>query len=102
FGKTPPQMISVDISHDETVQVPWGRFSLPGLDGYVQTTSSTKDGRVCFHLSGVVKRYSEEVVREFFAEIREYLKTNSIYRGKAIKIRFRDDDGDALEMPEPK
>lgn len=102
FGKNPPQMISVDVGPDETVQVPWGKFSLPGVDGYIQSSAAQKDGRTCFHLTGVVKRMHEDTVREFFAEIRAFLKTNSIYRGKAIKIRFRDDDGDVLEMPEPK
>ena len=102
FGKNPPQMISVDIGPGQTVQVPWGKFSLPGVDGYIMSSSAQKDGRICFHLSGTVKRMHEEVVRDFFAEIRKYLQENSIYRGKAIKIRFRDDDGDVLAMPEPK
>jgi transitional endoplasmic reticulum ATPase len=102
FGKNPPQMISVDIGPNQTVQVPWGKFSLPGVDGYIQSSSAQKDGRICFHLTGVVKRMYEETVREFFAEIRQFLRENSIYRGKAIKIRFRDDDGDILQMPEPK
>lgn len=102
FGKQPPQMLTIDIGPNETTQVPWGRFSLPNVNGYVQTSVNHKDGRVCFHLTGVVKRDSESTVREFFAEVREYLKEHSIYRGKAIKIRFRDDDGDLLEMPEPK
>ena len=31
----------------------------------------------------------------------EKLRTESIYMGQAIKIRFRDNDGDLLEMPEP-
>ncbi len=102
FGKQPPQMLSVDIGPDEVVQVPWGRFSLPNVNGYVQSSAQFKDGRVCFHLTGVVKRDSELTVREFFAQIRAYLKVNSIYRGKAIKIRFKDEDGEALSMPEPK
>lgn len=102
FGKQPPQMLSVDVGPNEVVQVPWGRFSIPGVNGWVQSSVAQKDGRVCFHLSGKVKRASEATVLAFFARIREYLKGNSIYRGKAIKLRFRNDDGDVLEMPEPK
>lgn len=102
FGKNPPQMIQVEIGPNEVAAVPWGKFSLPGVNGELFTGAQMKDGRICFHLTGKVKRDSEDTVREFFAEIRSYLKKNSIYRGKAIKIRFRDDDGEALEMPEPK
>ena len=102
FGKTPPKMVSIEVDFGKTIQVPWGRFSLPNVNGWVQSGVEMKDGRVCFALTGLVKRDSEKVVREFFAAIRNYLKTHSIYRGKAVKIRFRDDDGDPLEMPEPK
>lgn len=102
FGKNPPQMLSIEIGYNEVVQVPWGRFSLPGVNGYVQSSVQQKDGRICFHLTGLVKRDSEKTVREFFAAIRQYLKEHSIYRGKAVKIRFRDDDGELLGMPEPK
>lgn len=102
FGPTPPQMLSIDIGPNEVVQVPWGRFSLPNVNGWIQTSVQQKEGRICFHLTGMVKRDSEETVREFFAAIRSYLKEHSIYLGKAVKIRFRDDDGDILEMPEPK
>jgi transitional endoplasmic reticulum ATPase len=54
-----------------------------------------------FVLSATVKRKDEPVIRELFTSLREYLKTHSIYRGKAIKIRFRDDDGDTIPMPQP-
>jgi transitional endoplasmic reticulum ATPase len=102
FGPTPPQMISVEVSVNEVIQVPWGRFSLPNVNGWVQSGAQVKDGRVCFHLTGKVKRDSEKTVRAFFDRIREFLRTNSIYRGKAIKIRFRDEFGEPLDMPEPK
>ncbi len=102
FGKTPPKMLTIEVDYGKNIQVPWGRFSLPNVNGWVQSTVEMKDGRVCFKLVGLVKRDSEDTVREFYARIREYLQTHSIYKGKAVKIRFLDDDGDALEMPEPK
>lgn len=102
FGKTPPSMMTIEIGPDKVAQVPWGRFSLPNVDGFVQSSVNVKDGRVCYHLTAVVKRNSESTVRDLFDRVRAYLKSNSIYLGKAIKIRFRNDDGDALEMPEPK
>ena len=102
FGDTPPQLISVECAPGVFKQVPWGRFSLPNIDGFVQTSVSLKNGRYSFALGAVIKRLDEETVRSLFEEVREYLKTDSIYVGRAVKIRFRDEDGDPLEMPEPK
>ncbi|EIP9220994.1 ATP-binding protein [Salmonella enterica] len=102
FGKRPPKMITIEVAYGETIRIPWGRFSLPNVDGYIQTTASQKNGRICFAIAGIVKRKDEANVELLFNEIGEYLKAHSIYAGKAIKIRFRDDKGQLLEMPEPK
>lgn len=102
FGKRPPKMITIEVGFGETKRIPWGRFSLPGVQGYIQTGVSQQDGRICFAISGVVKRKDEATIEALLAEVGEYLKVHSIYAGKAIKINFRDEDGDLLEMPEPK
>ena len=102
FGPKPPKLISIEIDHNKTKQVPWGGFSLPGVEGLLQTSVDRKDGRVVFQLVASVKRKDEAIIKKIFEEVREYLKTNSIYKGKAIKMRFLDDDGDQLQMPEPK
>ena len=102
FGKRPPRMITIEVDYNKTRKIPWGRFSLPGVEGYIQTDAQHKDGRICFAISGEVKRKDEAIIEVLLGEIEEYLKVNSIYAGKAIKLRFRDDDGDLLEMPEPK
>jgi transitional endoplasmic reticulum ATPase len=103
FGKNPPQMIAIDIGPRKVHNVPWGRFSIPTVkEGYVQCGVDQKDGLMCFRLTAAVKRKDEETIKALFAAVREYLKTNSIYRGQAIKIRFTDDNGEKLEMPEPK
>lgn len=102
FGKQPPQMVTIDVDYKKKATVPWGQFSIPGHEGRLATgTSRNKDGRVVFQLTATVLRKSEEVVKRIFAEISKELERNSIYKGKAIKMRFRDDQGDALEMPEP-
>ena len=96
-----PQMISVNIDYNETVLVPWGRFSIPGVDGYVQTQYSTKDGRIIFKVHCVVKRKFEEVIRTLIALTRSIAKEESIYKGKAIRFRFYDEDGETIAMPNP-
>ncbi|EFO7976593.1 ATP-binding protein [Salmonella enterica] len=101
FGKRPPEMITIEIAYGQTKRIPWGRFSLPTVEGFIQTSAQMKNGRVCFAIIGQVKRKDEKPVEGLFNEIGEYLKAHSIYAGKAIKIRFRDDAGKLLEMPEP-
>jgi transitional endoplasmic reticulum ATPase len=99
----PPQMIGVNISAKETIHVPWGRIMLPGVEGYLETgMEKTNDGRLCFVLHGTVKRKHMKAVEEIVALTKKFLETDSIYKGKAVRIRFKDSDGDALEMPEPR
>lgn len=102
FGSTPPKMITIEVGPGEQRRVPWGRFSMPGIDGFVQTSSGFKDGRLCFQLIAQVLRKDENTIEKLFDEVEQVLKHESIYAGKAIKIRFRNDDGSTLEMPEPK
>lgn len=102
FGDVPPALITIDTDHDTTTEVPWGCFSLPNVDGRIVTGTTKKDGRVCFRLTANIKRMYEGEVRSLFLELKRYLVEGSIYQGKAIRIRFRDDDGDTLDMPEPK
>lgn len=101
FGSNPPQMISVEYAPGKFVEVPWGRFSLPNVKGYIETDVMMKNGRFSFSISATILRRDEAAVRSLFDAVREYLKTGSIYKGKAIKIRFRDDHGNMLRMPEP-
>lgn len=102
FGTKPPTLKSVEVAPGVFKKVPWGRFSLPNITGYVETSVSVKNNRYVFSIEARIKRVNEEDVRKLFASVREYLKTGSIYQGKAIKIRFRDDNAKPLEMPQPK
>lgn len=98
----PPQLISVEVAPGVMKSVPWGLFSLPTVNGSVECTTNVIDGGIRFALEATVKRKDESTIKQLFADLREYLKQHSIYRGKAIKLRFRDDNGKTLKMPEPK
>jgi|GEM_PF-3015722 len=101
FGKNPPRMLRIEIKPGVFTEAPWGRFSLPNIKGYIQCGAEQKKGRWVFSLSANILRLNEREVRSLFDEVRSYLKENSIYKGQAIKIRFRDENGETLEMPEP-
>jgi transitional endoplasmic reticulum ATPase len=101
FGKTPPQLISVETGPGHVQQVPWGRFTLPVIEGFIQTGSQRNNkGRLVFSLGANVKRKSEDYVRGLYDEVRQEILNHSIYKGQAVKLRFLDDDGDPLDMPQ--
>jgi len=102
FGSKKPQVLRVPSGVGTKVDVPWGQFELPNVEGILMTgIDKGPAGRAVFVLSAEVKRKDEATVRGLFDDLREYLRHHSLYRGKAIKIRFRDEDGKPLPMPEP-
>jgi len=103
FGSTPPAMLAVPVGPNKTVQVPWGRFSLPNVDGYLESSIEQDDlGVSSFVISGQVKRMHEKVVNEIVEAVQDRVRHSSIYKGKAFRVRLYDDRGRRIEMPEPK
>lgn len=99
FGPQPPQMISVETGpNGESRQVPWGDMQIPKIDGTLSTSFTMDDDRPCFVLRGTVKRKHEKTINKIGDAIKRRVKTHSIYRGKAIKMKFRDRDGDRIEF----
>lgn len=102
FGPTPPQMISVDTGVGQSVLVPWGRFELPGIEGNVNTSTwTTTDSLMQFAIVANVKRKNEPHIRKLAKRTREIVETSSLYRGKALRIKFYDDDGERIAIPAP-
>ncbi len=94
FGETPPTMVTVEVGVGETTQVPWGRMVVPGIEGFLQTGIGKKDDLPILVVGGEVQmRFREEVA--YIANVaRRILKESSIYHGKAIRVRFPDEEED--------
>lgn len=101
FGPQPPKMITIDTGYGQRKEVAWGRFSLPNIAGFIQCSADKVRGRLVFKVDAKVLRRDEDNIKKLFRELRAELSERSIYRGQAFKMRFRNDDGDVLEMPEP-
>lgn len=100
FGqKNPPTMVGVEIGPGQTIQVAWGRCQVPKIEGFLSTNFKVLDGRPIpvFQLVCEVQRRHENTVKELAAEVREEVLRASIYRGKPIKVSFRDSDGDEID-----
>jgi len=86
FGETPPKLITIPTSVDETEQVPWGGLGvvhLPGLTMYLGDTRSEEYGKV-FTITAEGPRKFRHEVEGIFRLIEEELRTNSLYRGKCF------------------
>lgn len=99
FGPVPPQMLSVKVGFmpDEVVQVPMGDFKLPGVD---QTITTYVNDRNQFCIRGVIKKKDKHIILELVVEAKKFLKEQSIYRGRAIRLLV-DDDGNLMTNRPP-
>lgn len=91
--------INVEVAYGVTKAVPWGSFDLPNIKGRIETSYTRKNGRFIFQLEAKVQRQHEHAVKKVFADVQAEVRANSIYRGKAIKLRMRDEDGDVMPLP---
>ncbi len=95
--------IDVMTGVNESIQVPWGMMSLPGMEGAHASMDTTEDdGRLIFQVNIQCKRKYEERIRRLLDSVREHALQHSLHKGKAFSIEFYDDDGDTIAMPKPK
>lgn len=98
WGSEPPKMIDVEYAPGKTVQVAWGSFRIPGIDGRLECSYSIKENRYIFCIAGQVKRRSEKEVHRLASLVRKEVEENSIYRGKAIRLDFRKNKQGIFEL----
>lgn len=80
-----PQYMTVNVSHNETIQVPWGAIQFAPLDAtfFLHGTMHEDYGQIFAIQVEAPRKYRREI-EAFFALVENELKTNSIYRGKAF------------------
>jgi len=82
FGDTPPNMVGVNVSPTETVQVAFGRFNLPGLSGWVHTHADETH----FVIQGEVEKRHAHIIEKLAEHTRKLVAKHSIYKGKALSF----------------
>lgn len=94
FGPVNPQYLSVKTGpfEDDVIQVPIGQLQIPGTDAKFEL--GIQPGMA--YIVGKVNKADRARLVEIAQVARKIILTDSIYRGKAIKIHV-DDDGD-LDM----
>lgn len=86
FGKMPPRFIGVETSLGVREQAPYSNLALPGVSGLV--TPSIKTRPQAFIITAAILQKDKAEVEAIVAETQEELRTNSIYRGKAIRLSY--------------
>lgn len=105
FGPNPPKEISIETGLNTKTTAPWGRFHFALADTpdqWIGTGSTGKEGRLIFSISGVVKKKFRSVIMQLADRTREIVLSQSIYRGKALRIAFTGDDGQPEVIPTPR
>lgn len=101
----PPQLIGINVGPDKSVQVPWGRFRVPGIprhDGHFETSFyRNPTGMVCFVLRAQIRKKHSRLYDALCEEIKAQLKAASLYKGKVVSIKFFNENGERIEFPEP-
>ncbi len=103
WGSTPPTMVTVRTGHKsgDAVQVPWGRFSVPNITGWLASSIQPHANYPTFVVTGEVRYGDMPKVRRLLTEIRMVMENESIYRGKAIRVDFswtRDPNGEGFDL----
>jgi transitional endoplasmic reticulum ATPase len=107
FGQGKAQLYKVDVSATEQVNIPWGIFLIPKSGGtdYFQTSTGWVGKMLCFQLTAQVRRKFEPLVTEIAKATRKRALSHSIYRAKAIRMRFTELRGGTkqqIALPVPK
>lgn len=102
FGPVAPDLITVKTGPgaDDSVQVPFGSFTLPGVENAITTHRHKTAKGMCLVITGTVRKREAGVVKELAVLARSILEQRSIYKGKAIRLKV-DDDGDLITSEAP-
>jgi hypothetical protein len=85
FGKRPPSLVSVNVNLDETLQVPWGRVSMPPLNAtFDLDTDFDPEYGMLFRLAVTAPKKMRKRLEGFFDVVQNELEERSIYKGKAF------------------
>jgi transitional endoplasmic reticulum ATPase len=90
FGPKPPITVQIEVDYGRSAQIIWGDFKVPGIEGILSTSISKKNGRLIFKIGGEVKKKFQSDVATIAERTRQIVKRESIYKGKAFKIRTND------------
>lgn len=86
FGDEPPMIINIETGKNQIEQIPWGKFGVPGIEGYLLTDVSWKNKIPFFSLAARVPGKHKQEIQTIVDHMRA--RHDSVYKGKAITVNF--------------
>lgn len=86
FGPQPPTMVSVPVSYNRTLQVPYGSVKVPNFTGELSTQVNHETQS--FTLAGQTIQKHQPQLDRIIETIQSYLDNHSIYADTAFKLSF--------------
>ena len=86
ISKKPPETIDVQFADGKRIKVPWGTIAIPGMGDDAQVKMGYDSDKREFHVTGQCEKRYVSMMDAVMDATRNYLKTDSIYRGHAIQL----------------
>ena len=87
-----PQLVPVEVGVGRVEQIPFGRFLIPNISGFVQSGISMEGGLPCFSVSAEVQNSYVPEINAILNEIPRVASIDTPYRGQAISLPHLDPD----------
>lgn len=95
-----PQIRRLQVGHNRYEQVVWGSFCIPAIEGgHFETQVVQENGDVKFMLVGTIRSGDRPEVDEVAEALREWVSTNSVYKGQAITVKTNQEGGLDPDFP---
>ncbi len=88
FGPQPPAMITIEIDYGVTQQMPWGPIEVSGFSSPLVPEITLVEGQPALKFTATIRNNERVVADKLMKRAESFLKTASIYRGKAIDVDF--------------
>lgn len=85
-----PKLIPVEVGVGRVEQIPFGRFLIPNISGWVQSGIAMEDGLPCFQIIAEVQNSYVPEVTAILDEIMKVAMLETPYRGQAIRLPILD------------
>lgn len=84
----PPLLLNVQTSPTTGVTIPWGRFGVPGVEGWIETRFEMRRGFPYFQIKAHVKGRCQSEIKRLCDALRA--RKDHFYAGHAIRVVFPD------------
>lgn len=86
-------------AHGGTVDVAWGNFRVPAIEGSITTSYTQEDGQIIFEIAAEIKGKYRAAFDQLVTLTKRIVSERSLYRGKAIDVQLTDRDNDRMSIP---